>query len=118
MLEAENHHRVVSPSEHLIHLQHQRRIRQHTAAYVSIRRARRAPHPPAASAPHTSAYVSIRRARRAPHPPAPSAPRWQRWQHTSAYVSIRHTSAYVSIRHTSAYVSIRRVGSVASSVSA
>ena len=78
-------------------------IRQHTAAYVSIRlrcirmlpRAIQEDAPPSLLVPacvsirlHTSAYVSMR-------------------QHTSVYVSIRqHTSEYVSIRlHTSAYVS-------------
>ncbi len=69
-------------------------MRQHTSAYVSIRRTSHKTCTPFASAsirPHTSAYVSIR-------------------QHTSAYVSIRqHTSAYVSIRlHMPAYVSIRQ----------
>jgi len=66
-------------------------LRQHTAAYVSIRQHTCS----ATSALHTSAYVSIY---------------WPTCSATSAYVSSRqHTAAYGSIRqHTSAYVSIRQ----------
>jgi hypothetical protein len=76
-------------------------IRQHTLAYVCIRRlvATRASVPPHAPAyvsirQHTLAYVCIRRLVATPASVPPHAP---------AYVSIRqHTSAYVSIRvHTS-----------------
>jgi hypothetical protein len=69
-------------------------IRQHTSAYVSIRRHRGAFALAASRTPvHTSAYVSVR-------------------QHTSAYRSVcsrrfAYTCAYVSIRQrTSAYVGI------------
>jgi hypothetical protein len=72
-------------------------IRQHTPAYVSIRR-----HLGDGSVAMLAAYVSIRQ-----HTPAYVSIR----QHMPAYVSIRqHTSAYVSIRqHPSAYVSIRQL---------